>query len=265
MRFDYARMMFWRITLKIARRISFDALAQLLMFCMRERLPNGKDKFLVWRRKDDRIILLALAPEGIDKVLTALAQDRKFQVLHLSRNWIRRLMDLHLPRGVPELSCMNPGAETELKTLKRNYLKFLKEFVLVLHPKAGIDCVISNSMISHPAWDWGAAAHKKKFPYIVFHVEKTIKEFSMLSGSGASAQSLSDSLAQYGIHLRTRVIVMTEEIRQAFINSGVVPEMQISSVEAGQHDTNFASDSDITKTVCSAFMKSAEAELFNKK
>lgn len=171
--------------------------------------------------------ILALNPARFRGDLEALA-EQGFTVYKMPFSWQGRF--LHAYRQLDtSYEFNNPQIDSSLYKDRIRLQNYLQKLLAKLFADHKIDCIIGAAMYYKQDIDWGQAAEKLGFPYIVLHRENLV-------ASKGSHEFVVDVLRRVGTFGGAHIVTHNENMKSAIVESQFAPAERISALGAQRMD-----------------------------
>ncbi|MFQ6016733.1 MAG: hypothetical protein ACE5KF_00910 [Kiloniellaceae bacterium] len=224
----------WKAFYLLVHKRYYGILTWLYARVTEERLSDGTLRRPAGPSRDDRITILALAPQQFRGDLHFFAASGEVRVLQLPEQWKTRLMYQFYPQGLRQAQILwqhiNARPDEPRAAARHRYRLFLRGFLPRLYRKLGVNCVVGHH-VHHPAnVDWGAVSDELGFPYIVLHRES-------LLASPHMREWVKARVAELGRFEGSHIVVHNRVARETFIDAGFVEPERISSLGCVRMDS----------------------------
>jgi hypothetical protein len=227
------RKILHKVLTRAGKRLAYAGITWPFVFLLARRLqasnatdaPQGEQK---------KYTILALSPERFRSDLELLETAGHIRVLRLPTNWQRGILGFFWEGRVEKSIVMNHQYLRDdipdwIKRRRSASRRFLQALLKQLCARLEIDAVITAAIWYPQDYDWAFAAEQTGAPYISLHKENL--------AAGAGHRALMKSLvSKTGRFFGTSLIVQNEDMRQLFIETGVVEPENVHALGALRMD-----------------------------
>ena len=232
-------MLFYKFNLVI-RRIVKDILKYLILngyykilvavvvFNIKEKNNNGKDKFFFTNPKD-KITILALDSDRYRGDLEALSNNNEFRVLYMSQKapgWLISPFynDNELKKYINAKKYSNDW------NAHNNAYFFMTTFLKYFYSYISVDCVTTVNYRYIEDYNWAKASDKIGVPFIMFYRE------CLLAADRFYNSIYNRTKYRFGHFHGSHIIVHNNIVKELFIDTGYCKKREISTCGALRMD-----------------------------
>jgi len=213
--------------------------AIFLSFAVKERMPNGKDRF-AFINKSNRYSILALDSERYRGDIDILSKSKEFRVLHIKQGWQRILTQVFLVGKNYIHEVENAAKDSSLDSQHKQTELLVNDLLSKLYKILDVDCVTMVHFKYIPDYYWIIASEKLNVPCIMLYRECNVMSpiiFDMV------VTMMSKHKPFKGSH----VIVHNQKIKEAFIKSNFFDDKNITVASALRMDSLIKKNNDYAK------------------
>ena len=216
------------ILVRIIRVTPIILIAIFFRVIIKERLKNGKDRF-VFKKQSNRYSLLALDSQRYRGDLDILAQSEKFRVLHISQGWQLLLIKAFLVGKYYVSDIENLDESSKLGKEHKKTLDFIFNVLNKLNNIVDINSVSTVHFKYIADYYWVYAAEKLGIPWIMLYRECNVM-------SPIVYDMVVSMMRKQNPFIGSHVIVHNKRIKGAFLESNFCPAEKITIASALRMD-----------------------------
>ncbi len=239
--------------------------AIFLSIAIKERLPNGKDRF-AFRKNQNKYSILALDSERYRGDIDILSKNNEFRILHIRQGWQRLLTQVFLTtkRHIYDVENATNGSSIEIQHKQTGSLVY--DILSKLYKIIDVDCITIVHFKYIPDYYWTIASEMLNVPCIMLYRECNVMSpiiFDMVVGMMSNQKPFKGS----------HVIVHNQKIKEAFIKSKFITDNQITVASALRMDSlikknknyfknNFNKDKGVKRKIFTLFYFPVHSSMF---